>query len=65
MLLRCRWLIGRALQLRNLRDVTRITRHRNSTGHFAFQTSMNAHLIRCPEVRVYMRERGLLPAKKI
>ena len=41
---RCRLLIGRIRQARKPRDVTRMTLHRNSTGHSSFQASMNANL---------------------
>ena len=61
---RCLWLIGRVLQALNPREVTSITRHKTSTGQTSFQASMNANLIHCPAVHVYMHERGLWPAKK-
>ncbi|WP_415183757.1 hypothetical protein, partial [Phaeovulum sp.] len=45
--------------------MTRIIWQRNSTDHFSFQASVKANLARCPAAPVYMRERGLWPAKKI
>ena len=42
---RCRWRIGRTFHARKPRDVTIITRHRNSTDQTSFQASMNANLI--------------------
>jgi hypothetical protein len=55
---------GRNRHAQKPREVTCMTRQRNSTGHSSFQASIKANLIHCPAVACLQTMRGALTCKE-